>query len=325
MTLRHSLTSAAAILAAALALPALPAHADEAKTGVLALFIAQDRAVAQVGYRLAIANADLCPRQRFLPGFTVTSPVQYALDYRPDFTALTRLDKGFAIAAIAADSPAARAGLRQGDRLIAIDRAPPPAADGKEADYAPIETANALIDTAMSDGVLNLAVERDGARLDITISPARGCDLTWQVIGGEGWNASTDGRLVTLRSGIVAGTADDAELAVVMGHELAHNLYADPIARGDVAGGIERRADVVGLYLMARAGYDPQAGPRFWRRFGARHPIHALGSLGHASPKQRGTLLDDTARDIARRRSAHGELWPDSYARPGAADQTLRP
>lgn len=96
----------------------------------------------------------------------------------------------------------------------------------------------------------------------------------------------------------------DAEIAAIMGHEMAHALeehgkekanfnlvkdiglvglsYTGIGVLGEIAmvseyGGAtaysrakEREADKVGLYLMAQAGYDPQASISFWQKMSAQ-------------------------------------------------------
>jgi predicted Zn-dependent protease len=71
----------------------------------------------------------------------------------------------------------------------------------------------------------------------------------------------------------------DAELAVVLGHELAHNIFGHRQMRNEegVLSGLglkpsavwkrEEAADRFGLRLMAAADYDLDAAIPFWRRY----------------------------------------------------------
>ena len=137
-------------------------------------------------------------------------------------------------------------------------------------------------------------------------------------------NASADGTIVVY-TGILPVTQTEAGLAVVVGHEVAHvvarhsgerlsqmvvaqNLtniaaaFASPQYQGAVGAALglgaqygvlmpfsrahESEADHLGLYYMAKAGYDPAEAPRLWERMGAgskaappewlsTHPSHA--------------------------------------------------
>ena len=115
------------------------------------------------------------------------------------------------------------------------------------------------------------------------------------------------GGKVAFYSGIVDKMDNEAEMAFVMAHEVAHAIARHggekvswnklcslggalvaigfkndtineiygigsqvgvtlPFSRRD-----ESEADFIGLKLMARAGYDPDAAPAFWKRFAAGH------------------------------------------------------
>ena len=121
-------------------------------------------------------------------------------------------------------------------------------------------------------------------------------------------NASADGTIVVY-TGILPVTQTEAGLAVVVGHEVAHvvarhsgerisqvlvaqnltNLaaaFASPQYQGALGAALglgtqygvlmpfgrahESEADRLGLYFMAKAGYDPAEAPRLWERMSAR-------------------------------------------------------
>lgn len=124
------------------------------------------------------------------------------------------------------------------------------------------------------------------------------------------------GGKVFVYSGLFRYVANDNELAVVLGHEIAHALRSHGIQRmqrqqeaglvgavlqvGMHVAGVdhqtarevnqiynqtatlgylrpysrknESEADALGLFLMAKAGYDPRAALSFWKKFGASGP-----------------------------------------------------
>jgi len=97
-------------------------------------------------------------------------------------------------------------------------------------------------------------------------------------------NAFASGRTVVMTTSMLAFVRNDSELAVVLGHELAHNILRHPVIRDEEgvpdegllrALGIkknriwrsEEQADRLGLRLMAAAGYDLGAAIPFWRRY----------------------------------------------------------
>lgn len=85
-------------------------------------------------------------------------------------------------------------------------------------------------------------------------------------------NAYADGYAIVFSPVICEALRDDDLLAIVVGHEVAHNLlghYKDGLAGSKDR---EREADYYGLYLAAHAGYDISLAPELFRAFG-----HATG------------------------------------------------
>jgi predicted Zn-dependent protease len=100
----------------------------------------------------------------------------------------------------------------------------------------------------------------------------------------------------------VAGN-DDAELATVLSHEIAHALAhhaSERLAREQSGGGVfrnlrfsrdqESEADHIGLFLMTFAGYDPHRAVAFWesmhrRMANSQHPPEFLSD--HPSDEHR--------------------------------------
>lgn len=311
--------AAAASAAAASADVSAP---DTADVDVVRTLIEQDAALSQVAYALSLANRDLCLRDAVLPGFLVTSPVQYAPRYRDGYWAVTGLGTGFGAAAVVPGSPAAAAGLRSGDRIVAVAGKSLPVVNGGPARMEPINAVTDLLHGDGLDGVLDITIERGGVARRLAIHPLRGCAVSWQVTGGSQQQASTDGRFITVRSGLIAAAADPSELAYVVGHELAHALSYQQTGQlagqksGKRSGGSESRADVVGLYLAARAGFDPAAGARFMKRYARAHLLDTFFGGDHGSGEKRLRRLRDTAAEIVRRRQDNLELWPQRYPRP---------
>jgi predicted Zn-dependent protease len=99
-------------------------------------------------------------------------------------------------------------------------------------------------------------------------------------------NAFATDRHVILTSATLGFLGSDDELAVVLGHELAHVILGHPeqLERARVPKGLlrgfgrnagrvratEEEADRLGIRLAWAAGYDPAAAIPFWRRFYAR-------------------------------------------------------
>jgi len=90
------------------------------------------------------------------------------------------------------------------------------------------------------------------------------------------------GGKVGVFSGLLPVAANDAQLATVMSHEIAHALAhhtSERLARHSSQGNFlamlkdkaydrqqESEADHIGIFLMTFAGYDPQQAVAFWQR-----------------------------------------------------------
>jgi predicted Zn-dependent protease len=112
----------------------------------------------------------------------------------------------------------------------------------------------------------------------------RSFDWQYHVIAEDQVNAfCLPGGEIFVFTGLLHVVQSEDELAAVMSHEVAHTLahhVSERIARERTIGsGIlalsynreqESEADHIGLFLMAFAGYDPEAAVTFWQDMGQR-------------------------------------------------------
>ena len=289
----------------------------------LAAMQASYRRIAATGHRLAVAGLDLCADREWLPGLALHDRSQYEGDLRATAIRVFAFDAGPGVLALAPGGPAERAGLRLNDVLLAVDgRALPNAAPARTGSFAAMERILEIVDQGFADGAAELAVQRGGERLVVPVRAVQGCASRFQLVGGSRRNARADGRYVQVTTAIAAYAADDGELAAVLAHELAHNvlrhrvrLDAANVARGFFGNfgrnarlirEAEEEADRLGIYLLERAGYDPEAAVRFFSRFG-RSGLNFLGSATHPNWGRRVASMREEIAAIRRARAA-GEV-----------------
>lgn len=282
----------------------------------------QDALLDATAYRMALANRALCARHAPLAGFAVSGPFQYAPRFRAAFARLTGIGAGLGVVRVQPGSPAAIAGLSPGDPVIAIAGEPIDPPKGTAATIVPLRSFAARFDRAAREaggGAVTLSVERAGNRVEVRFVPETGCDIDWQVVGGKPWHAATDGRMISVWSGFIAAMEGEDELAFIVGHELAHAIFGEPRDGQPLGPAAETRADIVGLHLAARAGYDPAAAARLIARYGERiersHP-----SASHPPAANRAAVLRDTAARIAAMQAENRVLWPAQYPMPDALE-----
>lgn len=286
-----------------------------------------DQRVARVGYRLSAANAELCPAVRNSAGWLLHAAGQYRPELRPHAEARFGLDGDLpGVLAVPDGSPAARAGLRQGDLILGVDgetltRGP----DRRAAAYEGLEANLQRLDLALARAPVTLVVRRDGEDRTVSLTPELACGYDVQLDPSDELNARADGKRLFITTAMAGFAVTDDELALVLGHELAHHVlehrgWHEAETRGrqtqtvpalsDTPGGSERQADRVGLYLAARAGFDTAVAPGFWRRFGAYNWRVRFPQWGHPSAEARARALEGVQAEISARREAGQPLVP---------------
>lgn len=295
-----------------------------------------DHRINEIGYRLVDGNAPYCADRRAQTGLLL-----HALDQYPD-QALVRYALGFdgpvAINAVAPDSPGAAAGLLPGDDILAINGLEVDAiplgdavADQPE-DYRRIAAVNDRLDQALADGDVTLDILRGGEQIQRRVESRPACPSRFQVEVSADRGASADGTIVSITSRMTEYFLSDDEFAAVVAHELAHNLLkhrdqldAQSVNRGffgqlgKSAGRIkaaEIEADRLSIWLMANAGYDPQAAIGFWTRYGKEHGKGIFSASTHYRWKKRVRLFEEEIAKMAATEPVDGKYAPPLLAGP---------
>lgn len=155
--------------------------------------------------------------------------------------------------------------------------------------------------------------------MDFVLEPAAQCAVIFQVEASQALNARASDSVISLDWGLVSYTENESELAILIGHELAHVISnsGDPSiwdrALASTPKGLfrrERSADRLGLYLAARAGYDVGGAATFWRRFGQDNLGARWAQWGHPSANARAAALEEVIDEIANKQRAGEELLP---------------
>ena len=309
------------VIAAAALLAAVPALAAPAPPPTLRAQIealqALDARVQSVGWRLIRGNAAYCREVAPRIGLTVFDAAGFADPAA--VRAAMGLSGDIAVEAVAADSPAARAGLRPGQALRAVAGqavAALPAVG--PSDYARLVSLHDRIDAALVGGGKVTVIDGAGADIAMTGEPA--CVTRFELLSA-GSEAAADGRRVVIGRKLVEALPPDPLrgdelLAAALAHELAHNLLghrARLAASGRSWGKVkatEREADRLAPWLLANAGYDPTSSMRFFERWGPKFDRGILATPDHDGWK---TRVRTVAAEIEAMRAAQA-------TRGGSAD-----
>ena len=309
------------VIAAALLepVPAAAAPAPLPLRAQLEAFQALDARVQSIGWRLIRSNAAYCRTVSPRIGLTVFDAAGFA-DPAAVRAALG-LPGDIAVEAVAADSPAARAGLHFGQPLRAVaGQAVESLPAAGPNDYARLVALHDRIDAALvASGKVAVTVGR-GTDGQITGEPV--CITRFELLS-SGSKAAADGKRVVIGRKLVEAFPEEELLAAALAHELAHNLLGHR-ARLDASGrswskvrATEREADRLSVWLLANAGYDPMAAVRFFERWGPKFDLGILATPDHDGWKARVKLVAAEIEMVeAARGSDRKADWQGIFAAP---------
>jgi peptidase M48-like protein len=290
-------------------LPPLPGDeikAEQRKQQIAQLrsYLGQLSRLHNVAFQLRVANRDDCEDQVWAQiGLIAGSVPSLPRKFRSfSHEALSVSWTHASVLTIADNSPAAAAGIKIGDELLTFNNEPVPRHG----------TAGWIGRYARNNGKrpIQVLTRRDGTDEMRTVVPVIACAIPIELQIDSSVNAFTTDDRIVVSSSILRAARTDAQLALVVGHELAHanlghlnkrraNAIIGWIAgaaadAGIMLGGMstrgafsrvlsqagarafsvafEREADYVGAYYAARAGYDLAGSEEIWRTFSLEDP-----------------------------------------------------
>lgn len=113
--------------------------------------------------------------------------------------------------------PAAAAGLRRWDKIVAVAGQPMPVDGAGRSDIARI------LGSGAQDRPIGITYERDGETASGTLTPVTACDIAVTLVDDDEPNAFADGRSVYITTGLYR-IETDIGLQAVIAHQMAHIL-----------------------------------------------------------------------------------------------------
>jgi hypothetical protein len=329
-------------------LPALPAEdiaAEKRKqeTDQLQDYFAQLRRLDTVAFRIRTANRDDC-KQWVAPqiGLIALTPQSLPRKYKSfSAEALGLRWVRATVISVVDGSPAAAAGIVKGDEIIAFNGEPVPVT----------ATPGWIADFLENNGERPVKVDlrRDDEIKTFEVKPVIGCAIPVKLETNPVPNAFTDYRRIVIQTGIMRLTRTDADLAVIVGHELAHvnmghyqkkqqnallgALGGVLVDGGFMLGGLytggtftthferagrqafsvnfEREADYVGAYYATRAGYDISGAEDVWRALAMESPASIRLATTHPTTPVRFLQMRKVIAEIADKKRRNLALEPD--------------
>lgn len=270
----------------------------------------------RVGRPILVANQGLCPKTGPDIGVLTHELDNYEKRLRDGARRELGVGEDAEIFQIAPDSPAETAGLKRGD--IFRD------ADGDDLDTRDIQKA-------LEDNE-RLVLDRDDDRLPLRVTPDKACAYRLRLKQGSEVNAYANGRNITVTTGMMGFVKNDQELALIIGHELAHNTmgHIRKTIINFILSGLatrytrpfESEADYVGLYYSRRAGYNIDGVENFWRRLAKTDPRNVVRAKTHPTFPDRYLRLAAARAEIKAKEKAGDPLLPNFKSSPPETPDT---
>jgi hypothetical protein len=323
---------------------AMEAEAQKQRELAFAKSVERNEKLQNVAFQVSAAGAEICGENvdtRY--GIFVVNTNGYKEEYRDIASHYYNITEDETIISyVHPKGPGAQAGLRRGDRLLSIYGEP---VEGKN-------VSELYTFVKSKEQPLHLLVEREGEELAFDVHGIESCKYQVLLINQDSINAYADGRNVYVTSGMLRFVESEDELALVIGHEISHNSLGHLTKRrGNAAlgtlfdilvtvatgvdtqgafGGIgamaysqafEAEADYSGIYISARAGYDINMAPDFWRSLAVENPsaIEKGYAASHPSTPERSAAMDECIKEIEEKRLASLPLLPDR--KPGESEK----
>lgn len=306
-------------------------------------YFAQLGRLHNVAFRLRVANRDDCKNwawaQIGLEAGTVASLPRRYRSVTHDALSVSWTQA--TVLSVAESSPSADAGIKPGDHLLTFNNEPVPGSD----------TAEWIGRFVRNNGErpIRILVRRDGVDEMRMVTPVIACAIPIELKSDSSPDAFTSSDGIAVHSSVMRMARTDAQLAFVIGHELAHAnlghlekrrvnrtlgwaggtaidtgiLFAGISTGGAFsraftrAGerafsvGFEREADYVGAYYAARAGYDLAGTEEFWRALSMENPDSIRIAVTHPVTPVRFVQIQKVVAEIADKQRRNLPLIPE--------------
>ena len=270
----------------------------------------QQSRLDDIAYPILASGTALCPgaQGRHL-GARVATIHNYGRELQPAAAQALGLGDTLTVLSVTYGAPAADGGLKSGDRIIAVGQTP--IAPGAEA----VNQFTALVSAdPKKNPEVSIALLRDGEQAHAKVRLDGVCEYGSEVVESGALNAFSDGKTISLTSAMMRILSND-EIAVLFAHEFGH------VVRGHIkvkqstpamvfSPNLEREADYVGLYALARAEVPPAAAPAFWRHMAQADPRGIGFARYHPITAERFDRLQQVIAEIEEKSAANVALLP---------------
>ena len=298
-----------------IAAPDLAAETQFQETEALRKVESDAATLLNAGWPVLTANAELCPKTRAAIGVKTHSLKSYSKRLRSGAMRVLGADEHPRIFHIADGSPAALAGFKRGDIIL-------------DDENKPAKLSGATWNSLLADNAIK--VRRGSEEISLTVTPVLTCNYDLRLSNRAAINAFADGRNIIVTSGMMDFVQSDNELALIIGHELAHNTmghirkvlsnYIVSFGGTRYTRPFESEADYVGLYYLVRAGYSPEGVESFWQRLATKAPRGINRAKTHPTFPDRFLRIKAARKEIVIKQKTNALLVPNFIQKDDPSD-----
>lgn len=283
---------------------------------------ARDTLFHSIGWKLARGNARFCKDAVPAIGLQLIDMAGFSSTKTANMMrAELGLAGDFAVQTLATGSPAQASMLKTNTEITAIDGAPIndwPLVKSTS-DWQRLKLAHDTVEASLRDDGMVVLTLASGQTINLIGEMV--CSSRFELVGG-GKKALADGSRVQFGARMAAFDFAEDELAAAIAHELAHNLLGHRKwldKNGRTRKGIratEREADRLMPWLLANAGYDPEAALRFMNRWGPKHSKGILRARTHDGWDERAEFIAAELVEVKTHFAKGGSAdWPTHFRR----------
>ena len=243
-----------------------------------------------IRFRLGRAAVGFCPgRTRPEFGFAVANKYSFGYGDRRLATSAYGFDDRLRVLHVINHSPAYDAGLRSGDYILSVNGKTIPSGSGAKAGYKSAVNSDDFRMTLTVETPATSDMRTGPGRKNVTLAAVAACRVDVELSDSHNVGAYAMVGRITVTEGMLWFAQGD-ELSFVIAHELIHVVrkHRRMIGKfGVQQKQVEAEPDYLGLYIMARAGYEIGIVPRFWRRFAAYFPNMGGNGRTHRTTSNR--------------------------------------
>jgi len=315
--------------------------AEQIKQSEVALkrLVNDSRHVQKIGHPILAKNTNFCGEDVAIDyGFSIWNIYDVGVNYKIAADNIYSLGENLQVFQVIPNSPAAKAGLKRGDKVKSVNGTPFPYGKGASKKY------HKIIRNKKENKKASIVINRQGIEKTVNLTGKEICHYPLMVTESDVVNAYADGDYIYITRGMLRFIDTDQELALVIAHELGHNAMGhikkmkQNAVTGAIAGaildaalgtsgfsnmgsdigrmshsiGFEQEADYAGMYFLKRAGYSTNGAANFWRRMAANNSSSInRRSSSHPSSPERFVDINKTHDEIMAKVKAGKALEPE--------------